>query len=261
MSNALTSGLTLMRRVPPSECEKGLAGLAKLVPDEETVDQFYQRVDKPLSLGKCESTGHEFILCEFNRDGDSYRSPWSNEYQPPMPEAVLPSETLRQLEVKANQVFQEYTRLYYQGGVSSVYFWDTNPNEFACSFLIKKEVEGSEKASWESSNLVSAKLSPESKSVTYTVTSTVLLQIETKDEGAGDVGLSGTVSRQMQDTKPLEANVYGESHIYNMISLVETMEGRLRTALDQIYIGKTQEILDRSRKMEDNLGPRVQLIQ
>lgn len=27
-------------------------------------------------------TGRDFLKCEYNRDGDSYRSPWSNKYFP-----------------------------------------------------------------------------------------------------------------------------------------------------------------------------------
>ena len=75
MSEILTSGLTLLRRMPPSMTEKSLAGLSKLIDDEDVIDQAYQRVDKPLNIGRCESTGSDFILCELNKDGDSYRSP------------------------------------------------------------------------------------------------------------------------------------------------------------------------------------------
>ena len=35
-----------------------------------------------------EKEGREFLLCEYNKDGDSYRSPWTNTYFPPIvPEA------------------------------------------------------------------------------------------------------------------------------------------------------------------------------
>ena len=26
----------------------------------------------------------DYLLCDYNRDGDSYRSPWTNEYDPPI---------------------------------------------------------------------------------------------------------------------------------------------------------------------------------
>ncbi len=72
--------------------------------------------------------GAMFIKCEYNRDGDSYRSPWSNSYFPEAGEgANYPSENLVALERKANEVFLQYTRLYFdESAVSSAYFFDTD---------------------------------------------------------------------------------------------------------------------------------------
>lgn len=48
-------------------------------------------------------TGIEFLKCEYNRDGDSYRSPWSNKYFPQGSEdSIFPSNDLLALEQKAN---------------------------------------------------------------------------------------------------------------------------------------------------------------
>ena len=241
-----------MRRMPPAFTEKSLAGLSKLIDDEEVLDQAYQRVDKPLTAGQCTSTGKDFILCEFNKDGESYRSPHSNLYQPPLAEGVVLSDTLRRLEVKANEIFSDYKKLYYDGGFSSVYFWDVGPNAFACAFLIKRDIDPRDsvtKASWESSNLIQAEITPESRSVKYSVTSTVFLQISVNDNAAGTIDLSGGLTRQMQEHKPC-SDPFGEGHVYNMIALVENIEGKLRSSLDMIYIGKTKEILDRTRFIE-----------
>lgn len=51
-------------------------------------------------------------MSEFNRDGDSFRSHISNKYFPVIDDALYPSESLRNLEVKANLVFEEYKKLY-----------------------------------------------------------------------------------------------------------------------------------------------------
>lgn len=49
--------------------------------------------------------------------GDSFRSPWSNQYFPPVEEneeeIIYPSHELREMEQKANQVFQRYAHMYY----------------------------------------------------------------------------------------------------------------------------------------------------
>lgn len=36
----------------------------------------------------------------------------------------MPSERLRKLELDANHAFDQYREMYFEGGVSSVYFWD-----------------------------------------------------------------------------------------------------------------------------------------
>lgn len=36
----------------------------------------------------------------------------------------MPSERLRKLELDANKAFDQYREMYFEGGVSSVYFWD-----------------------------------------------------------------------------------------------------------------------------------------
>ena len=52
------------------------------------------------------------------------RSPWSNQYDPPLEDGAMPSERLRKLEVDANTAFDQYREMYFEGGVSSVYLWD-----------------------------------------------------------------------------------------------------------------------------------------
>lgn len=89
-------------------------------------------------------------MCDYNRDGDSYRlrnyrlrdyglfrSPWSNTYHPRLDDGFLPSEKLRAMEVEANELFDAYRELYFEGGTSSVYLWDLD-NGFAGCYLIKK---------------------------------------------------------------------------------------------------------------------------
>lgn len=71
MGEVLKSALNVMRRMPPSSTETSLSGLINLVP--ELTDELLQRVDQPLKVEKDPSTGRHFIVCDYNRDGDSYR--------------------------------------------------------------------------------------------------------------------------------------------------------------------------------------------
>jgi capping protein beta len=94
-------------------------------------------VDQPLEVRRCSQTNRDYLLCDYNRDGDSYRSPWSNEFDPPLEDGTVPSERVRKLEVAANESFDVYRELYYEGGVGSVYFWDLDDG-FAGVILLKK---------------------------------------------------------------------------------------------------------------------------
>ena len=51
----------------------------------------------------------------------------------------MPSERLRRLEVQANEAFDTYREMYFEGGISSVYLWDLEKG-FAAVILIKKGV-------------------------------------------------------------------------------------------------------------------------
>lgn len=92
-----------------------------------------------------ESSGKDFLGCDYNRDGDSFRSPWTDEYIPPAPGAPQPSPRLRQLEVSLNTAFETYREMYFEGGISSVYLWDLDDDpstakdmQFAGVVLMKK---------------------------------------------------------------------------------------------------------------------------
>ena len=67
----------------------------------------------------------------------------------------MPSDKLRQLEVDANQAFDQYREMYFEGGVSSVYLWDLD-HGFAGVILIKKAGDGSKKIKgcWDSIHVV-----------------------------------------------------------------------------------------------------------
>ena len=115
-------------------------------------EDLLSSIDQPLKVAKDKASKRDFLLCDYNRDGDSYRhappqphdthvtqhrSPWSNTYEPPIDDGATPSPRLRELEVQANQAFDTYRELYFEGGVSSVYLWDLE-HGFAGVVLLKK---------------------------------------------------------------------------------------------------------------------------
>lgn len=89
----LEAGLDLMRRLPPDGTVNNLASLLELAP--ELTEELLEKVDQPLQVALDSLAGREFLLCDFNRDADSYRSPWSNSYFPPLEDGTTPPEALR----------------------------------------------------------------------------------------------------------------------------------------------------------------------
>lgn len=72
----------------------------------------------------------------------------------------MPSDRLRKLEVDANEAFDQYREMYFEGGVSSVYLWDLE-HGFAGVILIKKAGDGSKKIKgcWDSIHVVEVQVS------------------------------------------------------------------------------------------------------
>eukprot|EP00612_Vaucheria_litorea_P000948 CAMPEP_0171460812 /NCGR_PEP_ID=MMETSP0945-20130129/5534_1 /TAXON_ID=109269 /ORGANISM="Vaucheria litorea, Strain CCMP2940" /LENGTH=281 /DNA_ID=CAMNT_0011987081 /DNA_START=1036 /DNA_END=1881 /DNA_ORIENTATION=- len=230
-----------MRRMPPNDIRNNLAGLVNLVPD--CLDELLQRVDQPLQEAKDSKTGRQYILCEYNRDADSYRSPWSNEYDPPLEDAYLLSDELRKLEEDANELFDAYRELYFKGGTSSVYLWDLEENEgFAGAFLIKKDTDGS---SWESIHIVEVDLLEGEKKASYKLNTTIMLSLKPNNSAAGDTILCGSVSSASERTFPYTSL---QSHLPNIGKMIEKMETELRNNIDGVYIQKTHQVLSGMRR-------------
>lgn len=71
MADLLDSMLDLMRRLPPTRVDENVASLISICPDY--ADDLLGSVDQPLKLRQDRATGKEYLACDYNRDGDSYR--------------------------------------------------------------------------------------------------------------------------------------------------------------------------------------------
>lgn len=240
MADKLDCALDLMRRLPPAQIEDNLAGLIDLVPD--LVEQLLSAVDQPLKVAHDPVSRRDYLLCDYNRDSDSYRSPWSNKYDPPLDDGAVPSTDLRKFEIGANEIFDIYRDLYFEGGVSSVYCWDLDDG-FASCILIKKVQDQSKKGqpmkgAWDSIHVV--EVQDQKTKAHYKLTSTVMLNVETETAATGRVSLAGSLTRQDEKDYPVSDAV---PHVCNIGRMVEDMEIKLRTTLEQIYFGKTKDIV------------------
>ena len=293
------AALDLFRRLPPHAVTANLQAAVELKP--ALTEELLARVDQPLVAATDPATGKAYLMCDYNRDGDSYRcatnvspaprarrapaaavpppppallpqgraprpsavpaalrrSPWSNAYYPPLEDGTAPSETLRSLEVAANNVFAAYREQYYEGGVSSVYLWDgEEERSFAGCFLIHKASDDGKRGLltegyWDAIHVVEAQEDAEGKRAEYKLTSTVMLHLATKtgDDGgadaAGNLRMSGSLTRQEEQ----EASM-AEGHLVNIGVMIEEMEAKLRSSLDHVYFAKTQQVVSVLRRGE-----------
>ncbi|XP_048470807.1 F-actin-capping protein subunit beta [Rhincodon typus] len=168
-------------------------------------EDLLSSVDQPLKIARDKVIGKDYLLCDYNRDGDSYRSPWSNKYDPPLEDGAMPSARLRKLEVEANKAFDQYRDLYFEGGVSSVYLWDLD-HGFAGVILIKKAGDGSKKIKgcWDSIHVVEVQEKSSGRTAHYKLTSTVMLWLQTNKAGSGTMNLGGSLTRQVQRPENFE---------------------------------------------------------
>lgn len=259
-----------------------MVGLTSLLAKEEQVDELLQRVDSPLKVANDpEADGRPYIICDHNREKDSYRSPWSNSYYPPLDDSdtnnenavgLKPNYHLRELEILANEVFQIYQQLYYgkEDAVSSVYIWDTssipnaktaksstvtsaqnnaNPygNAFAAIFLIRKELKTSSPDEpsefWNSIHVVDVSPISTTLTCTYKLTTTILISMDASQNATTNI--SGSLTRQVEKTCAVDKE--GKTHLENIGKMIEDTEHFLRCNMDSLYIQKTREVLEHLR--------------
>lgn len=256
--------LDLLSRLDPKHVSKNLNDICTVIQNssdesyEELTQDLLSSVDVPLKTQKCKETGKEYLCCDYNRDGDSYRSPWSNKYYPEIVEGdgesapPYPSHLLRLLEIKANESFEIYKEMYYEGaGISSVYLWDTLEEDledgtldegFAGVVLIKKETEDG-RGKWDSIHVF--EVTPEGEaSALYKLTSSVILDLQHKAKE--ELTLSGNLTRQLQSTLSLrtdDATNVETAHLINLGTLIEKSEYNLRNLLQEVYFDKLKDII------------------
>lgn len=231
----LNSALNLMRRMPPASAVKSIAGLMELCPDIS--EDILANVDQPLQTQLDKYTGKEYILCDYNRDGDAYRSPYSNKYFDEEGNEVdgftIPKD-LRTMEVEANRIFDIYRHQYFGSGISSVYFFDPEDQGIGATFLIHKDVDGDKslrRGCWDSTHVVSV-ANVSGNEFEYTLTSTVIISMNLFEDKTGDVDLSGSLTQQTTQKKKISATA---SHISNMGSMIEAMETAIRNKIEGMF--------------------------
>jgi len=265
-STAVSSCLNILRRTPVKETEQNVAALATLISDEEGMEDLFQRVDSPLKIASDPTAqGKKYLLIDHSRDGESHRSPWSNEYFPPIPPTddggvFKPSQPLRNVELIANEVFESYCDLYYGKGdnvVSSVYLWDkeeisgsnASRKGFAGCFLISKRMEDeNESGFWNSIHVVDIGPIIEG-TAKYKLTTTLLLSMQvgsSTGEGSNEIQIAGSLTKQVEKTCAVQSSCADDEtgHILNIGQMIEEIETEMRSNMDSLHVQKTKEVMD-----------------
>lgn len=101
------------------------------------------------------------------------------------------------------------------------------------------------KGCWDSIHVV--EVQEKSRSAHYKLTSTSMLWLQTNKVGSGTMNLGGSLTRQVeQDAAVSEAS----PHIANIGKMVEEMENKIRNTLNEIYFGKTRDIVNGLRSVQ-----------
>ena len=96
--------------LPIIDIDKNIDAISSVIyENDDLLNEFLQKVDNRTKVCKDDPKG-EFIMCEQNRDGNSYRSPYSNRYFPQPDDAKYPCAELRALEETLNKMFKLYIK-------------------------------------------------------------------------------------------------------------------------------------------------------
>lgn len=210
----------------------------------ELTDDLLNTIDQPLQSAK-DAQKNIYLLCDYNRDGDSYRSPWTSMYDPPLDDGVQPPPHLRAFEGQANSLFDLYKTQYYEGGASSVYCWELGDSCFAACVLFKKDVDvkkrGLESGGWDAIHVIEVR--PSGSQARYKLTSTIMLRLATDHSSgthsSGELKLAGSMTRQREKDLAVSGKRM-EEHLPSMGRLIEEMENQMRDSLQSVYFGKTK---------------------
>ena len=208
----LKACLQILMKFPVLKYKKYVDAITTIIyEDDELLNDFLQKIDQPAEISKLDKLG-EFLTCEYNREGDYYRSNLTNKYYPTPEEEDnesglrYPTEELREMELGFNKLFKEYTRLYYGGsGICSCFCWELGKivSEGICVAVVIKNLVDNSKGvrggCWDSSHLVVINFEGENNKdkevkASYKLTSTIFFTASLI-HSVGEVDFSGSTTK------------------------------------------------------------------
>lgn len=258
----MEAALGILRKTPPADLEKVLAGIQALVgpEDVETVTALKQRLQLPFGIQNESVEGEKpFLKCPYNLipGHDLYRSPWTNLCYPgrrPLQFSTAEEEEIRLMEMRANETWEAYRNLYYgYESTGSVYLSRIDQGICQGVFGIRKDCPN---GSWNSAHLVRVE-TPNLHDCVYHVESQVVLALKTgAEEVEGNtIEISASIAKTTTQTLKFDKS-FGvhASHIANLGTIIEEIEIDIRGALERVHIPRTQEVVDAIQKESTRKG-------
>lgn len=230
----------------------------------ESVIELNQKLTVPLKIYSDESKNIEsFIISDYNRIENSYRSPHTNEFYPTVNVAKYPPEELRVIERDFGRLLKEYSKLYYNdNSISSVYSWDYGDsisNGFGLCALIYSE-DTKRGNIMNSTNVFNIKFSSEIVKNTkflkalYKLTSTMTIYLKINDT----TYVTSSLTKSLEDSIYLNDYLDYASHFEKIGKMIESLENSLRIELELVHLTKVKDIIgklkiDYSIKQKESL--------
>lgn len=242
----------LLRHVEPKRVEDRLHQVYRI--NGSLVDELCSTVDVPLQIAVDPETQQQYIRCDFNRDCDSFRSPFTSRYYPELPDGIQPPPALRRLELAAQGGFDAYKRLYFSdGAVLSVYAWEIDYDRFGVGVFVRKDVDsqlrdGSSIEGAISCSDVVEVIHDKDCLYKYDMVSTILLDCRVGTALNAPIEMSGGIADHMQ--------YYGKAlnevqHLINVGQMIEENASTFMEKVKKIYVGKMEEVFGYSKSSQE----------
>jgi capping protein beta len=151
-------------------------------------------------------------------------------------------------------MFEQYRKMFFQGDVSSVYFWDLG-NVFGGVVLIKKFYDGNSASEGccDSIHFVVVEETQNGRSAHYKFTSTVMFWLQTDKTMSGMMNLARKLTQQFESHHQLTDF---SQHIINIGTIVQQIEKKIHEILNSSDSEETKDILNgfyNSKEIQDRV--------
>jgi hypothetical protein len=259
---------TLMMATPPCRSNAALKGIVRLrggdpANEPAFIAHLLGTANRTHNAMACAGVncGRAFLATEFNREGDAYRCPWCNAFTTaqgrsyPRPLNLM-AKTLRRLEKRFIERFDEYARLYFGDQcVTNCYVWsdDGTADNLGVAVLIVNECDKEAVAkstqsdapamggTWNSTHVFNITVNHRDTRVDYRATSTIFVDI-----GAGPCRFSGFIERRHPvGHEALTEDLY--DHVVAVGSRVQRVENTLRDEIAAVQFAKAAVVVSALR--------------